>query len=62
MKEDKEILDSFKRAEGKLKNAILKHPLEMLEISTIIENSDDYKSEDVNNAFARLYKIIYEIR
>lgn len=61
MKEDKETLDAFKRAEDKLKKAVLKYPMEMFEISIIIENSENYKSKDVSNAFARLHKIIDEI-
>lgn len=62
MNNEKEAIEALNRAEAKFKIAVNQYPMEMLDISKIIEYSDSYTSEEVLWAFTRLQEIINEIR
>jgi uncharacterized membrane protein len=61
MNDDKEFIEFFERAKKKFELAVFKYPLEMHEISTIIEKSDDIELSEVQQAFKKLNLILDEI-
>jgi hypothetical protein len=61
MNDDKEFIESFERAKKKFEIAISMYPLEMFEISTIIEKSDNFELSEVQQAFKKLHLILDEI-
>ncbi len=61
MNDDEKFIESFERAKLKYNLAVHKYPIEMFDITNIIENINDFESSEVQRAFKKLHLILDDI-
>ncbi|WP_103072202.1 hypothetical protein [Aquimarina sediminis] len=61
MKDDEKFIEYFERAKTKYKLVVHKYPIEMHNITYIIENINDFKSSEIQGAFKKLHLILDDI-